>query len=276
MDEGGAVLPQGAVGEVVIRGPNVTPGYDGNPDANARAFTRGWFRTGDQGRLDGEGYLFLTGRLKEQINRGGEKVSPLEVDVVLLDPLTGEEAQEGEMCLRMDPRPVGLLKSYYGDPEKTADVFRDGVFHTGDIASRDENGVLTYVGRADDVFKSSDYKVSPFELESVLVQHAAVMEAAIVPTPDELRLAVPKAFVTLAPGHEPTAETARAILQHTLTQLPPYKRIRRIEFLELPKTISGKIRRVELRKAEVERSETGQAPQGYGTEFREEELDLKR
>lgn len=136
--------------------------------------------------------------------------------------------------------------------------------------------MLTYVGRADDVFKSSDYKVSPFELESVLVKHPAVMEGAIVPTPDELRLAVPKAFVTLAPGHEPTAETARAILQFTLTQLPPYKRIRRIEFLELPKTISGKIRRVELRKAEVERAQTGAAPDGYGTEFREEDLDLQR
>lgn len=198
------------------------------------------------------------------------------MDVTLIDPLTGEEAAEGEICLRLDPRPVGLLKSYYGNQEKTDEVFRDGVFHTGDIASRDENGVLTYVGRADDVFKSSDYKVSPFELESVLVKHPAVMEGAIVPTPDELRLAVPKAFVTLAPGHEPTAETAQSILQFTLTQLPPYKRIRRIEFLELPKTISGKIRRVELRKAEVERSETGAAPSGYGTEFREEDLDLKR
>ncbi len=85
MDDDGALLPQGEVGEVVIRGPNVTPGYDNNPSANAKAFTAGWFRTGDQGRLDEEGYLFLTGRLKEQINRGGEKISPLEVDVVLLD-----------------------------------------------------------------------------------------------------------------------------------------------------------------------------------------------
>ncbi len=85
MGDDGALLPQGGIGEVVIRGPNVTPGYDGNPAANAKAFTAGWFRTGDQGRLDEEGYLFLTGRLKEQINRGGEKISPLEVDVVLLD-----------------------------------------------------------------------------------------------------------------------------------------------------------------------------------------------
>ena len=85
MDDAGAILPQGATGEVVIRGANVTPGYDNNPAANAKAFTDGWFRTGDQGRIDAEGYLFLTGRLKEQINRGGEKVSPLEIDVVLLD-----------------------------------------------------------------------------------------------------------------------------------------------------------------------------------------------
>ncbi|MDY6056091.1 AMP-binding protein [Micrococcus sp.] len=197
-------------------------------------------------------------------------------DAVLVDPLTGAEADEGELCLRLDPRPVGLLKSYYGNEEKTAEVFRDGLFHTGDIASRDATGVLTYVGRADDVFKSSDYKISPFELESVLVEHPAVMEAAIVPTPDELRLAVPKAFVTLAPGYEPTADTARQILQHTLTQLPPYKRIRRIEFLELPKTISGKIRRVELRRAEVERAETGAAPEGFGVEHREEDLGLRR
>lgn len=197
-------------------------------------------------------------------------------DVVLRDPLTGEEGAEGEICVRLDPRPVGLMKGYHGDPEKTADAFRDGVYHTGDIASRDERGVLTYVGRADDVFKSSDYKVSPFELESVLVEHPAVMEGAIVPTPDELRLAVPKAFVTLAPGFEPTAETARDILQHTLATLPPYKRIRRIEFLELPKTISGKIRRVELRRAEVSRAESGLAPEGYGTEYREEDLDLRR
>ena len=198
------------------------------------------------------------------------------MDVVLIDPLTGEEAAEGEICLRLEPRPVGLLTSYFGNPEKTDEVFRDGVFHTGDIASQDANGVLTYVGRADDVFTSSDYKISPFELESVLVQHPAVVEAAIVPTPDELRLAVPKAFVTLAAAYEPTAETARDILQHALDQLPPYKRVRRIEFLELPKTISGKIRRVELRRAEVSRAETGEAPEGFGTEFLEEDLDLRR
>ena len=197
-------------------------------------------------------------------------------DVVLIDPMTDEEATEGELCLRLDPRPVGLMRGYYGDKAKTDDVFRNGLYHTGDVVSRDENGVFTYVGRADDVFKSSDYKVSPFELESVLVEHPAVMEAAIVPTPDELRLAVPKAFVTLSSGYEPTSETAAEILQYCLSKLPPYKRIRRIEFLELPKTISGKIRRVELRKAEEQRSQSGEVPEGYGTEYREEDLSLKR
>ncbi|OFR86735.1 Acetyl-coenzyme A synthetase [Micrococcus lylae] len=194
-------------------------------------------------------------------------------EIVLIDPLTGQEADEGEICVKLDPRPVGVLKSYFGNKEKTDEVFRDGLYHTGDIASKDEQGVYTYVGRADDVFKSSDYKVSPFELESVLVEHPAVMEGAIVPTPDEMRLAVPKAFVTLAAGYEPNEETAREILQYTVTKLPPYKRIRRIEFRELPKTISGKVRRVELRSEEVKRhggEEVG------GVEYREEDLGIQR
>ena len=194
-------------------------------------------------------------------------------EIVLIDPVTGQQAEEGEICVRLDPRPVGVLKSYYGNAEKTAEVFRDGLYHTGDIASRDENGVYTYVGRADDVFKSSDYKVSPFELESVLVEHPAVLESAIVPTPDQMRLAVPKAFVTLAPGHEPNEETARRILQFALDRLPPYKLIRRIEFRELPKTISGKVRRVELRREEVKRHGGEQLG---GVEYREEDLGIRR
>lgn len=198
-------------------------------------------------------------------------------EVVLIDPATDQEADEGELCLRLEPRPVGLMKGYYGDPEKNAEVFRNGLYHTGDVASRDEAGVFTYVGRADDVFKSSDYKISPFELESVLVEHPAVVEAAIVPAPDEIRLAVPKAFVTLAQGWEPGQETATEVLQHCLDRLPPYKRIRRIEFQELPKTISGKIRRVELRKTEEERAHSDSDSGDYGIEFREEDLpELKR
>lgn len=195
-------------------------------------------------------------------------------DIAVVDAVTGDESSEGELCLRPDRRPVGLMRGYYGDPERTAEAFRDGLYHTGDIVSVEENGVFSYVGRSDDVFKSNDYKISPFELESVLVEHPAVLEAAIVPTPDELRLAVSKAFVTLAPGRTGDAATATEILASCRTKVAPSKRIRRIEFLKLPKTSSGTIRRVELRSAETRRSESGRAPEGYGTEYREEDLSL--
>ena len=180
-------------------------------------------------------------------------------DVILLDPATGEErlgdGAEGELCLRLagpGGRPVGLMAGYHGDPEKTAESMRDGAYHTGDVASVDARGYITYVGRADDVFKASDYRISPFELESVLIAHPAVAEAAVVPSPDATRLAVPKAYVVLAPGYSPTAETAESILAYARKNLAAYKRVRRIEFAELPKTISGKIRRVELRGREQE------------------------
>jgi len=178
-------------------------------------------------------------------------------DVVLLDPATGEErvgaGAEGELCLRLtgpQGRPVGLMVGYRGDAGRTTDSMRDHAYHTGDIASRDARGYITYVGRSDDVFKASDYRISPFELESVLIEHPAVAEAAVVPSPDPTRLAVPKAYVVLAPGYPPTAQTAESILSYARQHLAPYKRVRRIEFAELPKTISGKIRRVELRGRE--------------------------
>ncbi len=203
-------------------------------------------------------------------------------DVVLVDPATGEESDDGELCLRLDPRPVGLMTAYYGDPEKTAEAFRDGYYHTGDMASRDENGVITYVGRGDDVFKSSDYKLSPFELESVLIEHPAVAEAAVVPSPDPVRLSVPKAFVVLAPGYTPGPRVAEDILRYCRDHLAPFKRIRRLEFAELPKTISGKIRRVELRQSEERRHGSdgqpgaGPLPAGLGVEYSESEfLGLK-
>ena len=195
-------------------------------------------------------------------------------DPVLVDPATGaESATEGELCLRLDPRPLPLMTGYYDTPDQPNEelndhAFRGGVYHTGDVVSRDADGYLTYVGRADDVFKSSDYKISPFELESVLIEHPAVAEAAIVPAPDPVRLAVPKAYVVLAAGWEPTAETARAILSHCREQLSPFKRVRRLEFSELPKTISGKIRRVELRG--VEETATDRRP----GEFRDTDFDF--
>lgn len=174
------------------------------------------------------------------------------MDVRLIDPITGEETNHGEICLSIDPRPVGLTPGYYQADEKNAEVFRDGYYHTGDIAERDEDGYITYVGRDDDVFKASDYRLSPFELESAVIEHEAVAEVAVVPSPDPIRLAVPKAYVALTAGFEPNAETAEAILKHCRDNLAPYKRIRRLEFYELPKTVSGKIRRVDLRKRENE------------------------
>ena len=210
--------------------------------------------------------------------------------VVLADPLTGERrtqpsaegasqrgtseertevvvSAEGEICLDLTERPVALMTGYRDDAERNDAAMAGGLYHTGDVASLDADGYLTYVGRTDDVFKSSDYRISPFELESVLIEHPAVAEAAVVPSPDPVRLSVPKAYVVLATGYQPDADTARDILRHCAEQLGPFKRIRRLEFAELPKTISGKIRRVELRGSEAARHGERSA-----TEFREEDF----
>ncbi|MGW6566385.1 AMP-binding protein [Streptomyces sp. NPDC054975] len=184
--------------------------------------------------------------------------------VTLVDPVSGKaDVDEGEICLDLSTDPVGLMTGYHGDPERTAEAMAGGYYRTGDIGSRDEEGYITYIGRADDVFKASDYKISPFELESALLEHEAVAEAAVVPAPDPLRLAVPKAYVVLADGWEPNAETAQALFAHSRAVLAPYKRLRRIEFAELPKTVSGKIRRVELRE---------RTAKGEGTEYTEGDL----
>ncbi|MFF0434319.1 AMP-binding protein [Streptomyces sp. NPDC004327] len=173
--------------------------------------------------------------------------------VTLVDPVSGTpDVEEGEICLDLAAGPVGLMTGYHGDPERTAEAMAGGFYRTGDIGARDEDGYITYIGRADDVFKASDYKISPFELESALLEHEAVAEAAVVPAPDPLRLAVPKAYVVLAAGWEPGPDTAKALFAHSREVLAPYKRIRRIEFADLPKTVSGKIRRVELRKLTAE------------------------
>jgi acetyl-CoA synthetase len=182
--------------------------------------------------------------------------------IALLDP-EGREADDGEIALPLGERPLGLTTGYRDDDLLNAQAMRGGYYHTGDLASRDTDGYITYVGRTDDVFKASDYRISPFELESVLIEHEAVAEAAVVPAPHPLRLAVPKAYVAVAPGWEPTRETARAILTYARQQLAPYKRIRQLEFADLPKTISGKIRRVELR---------AHAARGGEDEFRDEDF----
>jgi acetyl-CoA synthetase len=186
----------------------------------------------------------------------------------------GVPSDEGEICIDLSRRPVGLMVGYADDDERTDEAMRDGFYHTGDVGSRDADGYITYVGRADDVFKASDYRISPFELESVLIEHEAVAEAAVVPSPDPIRLAVPKAYVVLAAGHEPNADTARSILAFAREHLAPYKRIRRLEFAELPKTISGKIRRVELRGREQEVHAAADAT--VDGEYREEDFpDLR-
>ncbi|MEE1803410.1 AMP-binding protein [Streptomyces sp. JV176] len=184
--------------------------------------------------------------------------------VELLDPVTGEPGvAEGEICLDLAARPVGLMTGYHGEPDRTAEAMAGGYYRTGDIGARDADGYITYVGRSDDVFKASDYKISPFELESALLEHEAVAEAAVVPAPDPLRLAVPKAYVVLAEGWEPGPDTAKVLFAHSRALLAPYKRIRRLEFAELPKTVSGKIRRIELRERTAE---------GSGAEYDEGEL----
>jgi len=189
--------------------------------------------------------------------------------VTLLDP-DGHPADEGEIALPVDEPPLGLMTGYADNPAATANAMRDGYYRTSDVAARTADGYFTYIGRADDVFKSSDYRISPFELESVLIEHEAVAEAAIVPSPDEIRLSVPKAYILLTAAAPPTRETARSILEYTHQRLAPFKRIRRLEFVkELPKTISGKIRRVQLRRLEHDDNREDAL---RGAEFREDEF----
>ncbi len=187
--------------------------------------------------------------------------------VVLVDPVTGEPGRDGEICLDLSRRPLGLMTGYAGDAERDAEAMRGGYYHTGDVATCDDDGYITYVGRTDDVFKASDYRISPFELESVLIEHDAVAEAAVVPSPDPLRLAVPKAYVLLAAGRSPGPSWPGTSWPSSASGCPATSGSAGVEFAELPKTISGKIRRVELRAQEA-------GPRGVRgtTEFWEEDL----
>ncbi|HSM87965.1 MAG TPA: AMP-binding protein, partial [Candidatus Limnocylindrales bacterium] len=197
----------------------------------------------------------------------GSMGRPLPGFRVALINAEGKEAEEGELCLRLDPRPTGLMPGYQGDDGKSIPM-EGPLYHTGDVVQRDKEGYLTFVGRSDDVFKASDYRISPFEVESALIEHPDVVECAVVPSPDPIRMAVVKAFVTLRAGAAPSREMALSIFQHSRKALAPYKRVRRLEFVDLPKTISGKIRRVQLRTAEAERPPEAK-PQ---TEYREEDF----
>ncbi len=194
--------------------------------------------------------------------------------IALLDEEGQPAKAEGEICIALgDARPAGLMAGYEGDASLSEFTERHGYYHTGDVAARDADGYVTYVGRADDVFKSSDYRISPFELESALIEHDAVAEAAVVPSPDPVRGLVPKAFIFLKPGRTPERELAFEIFKFLRRRLAPYKRIRRLEFSDLPKTVSGKIRRVELRRRETERG--GEAPRGPLEFWQEDFPELK-
>jgi len=195
------------------------------------------------------------------------------VPVGIVDPLSGERldgAGEGEICLDLAAHPLPLMTGYLGDEARNTDAMAGGFYHTGDVAAIDDEGYISYIGRTDDVFKASDYKISPFELESVLIEHPAVAEAAIVPAPDAVRLAVPKAYLVLVEGGSPDAATAESIFAFARERLAPWQRVRRLEFAELPKTISGKIRRVELRGRENDLARDDVRPDG---EFRDDDFE---
>lgn len=206
---------------------------------------------------DGYGQTETTAQIANtpgQPIKPGSMGRPLPGYAVTLVDAAGDEVAgtgEGQIALRLgEDRPVGLMQGYAGDDQRTGEALGGEFYLTGDVAERDADGYYTYVGRADDVFKSSDYRISPFELESVIIRHEAVTEAAVIPSPHATRLSVPKAVLTLRAGYEPGPELAADIFAWLREELSPFKRIRRIEFAELPKTVSGKIRRVELRQAE--------------------------
>jgi acetyl-CoA synthetase len=212
----------------------------------------------------------LAGNSPGQKIKIGSMGRPLPGYRVQISDADGNPAREGEVTLLLGAdRPAGLMQGYQGDDGRLSGAEGE-LYRSGDVVFEDDEGYLTFVGRSDDVFKSSDYRISPFELESVLLEHELVAEAAVVPSPDPIRLAVPKAFVLLASGAERSPETALSIFKHLHARLAPFKRIRRMEIVsELPKTISGKIRRVQLRR--LERDNDRDDPL-RGREFREEDF----
>lgn len=185
--------------------------------------------------------------------------SPLyDIDVVGDEGEVMPPGKEGNVAIKLTPRPFALFKEYANDPQRTRDAFRGEWYYTGDRATKDADGYFWFVGRADDVIKSSGYRIGPFEVESALLKHPAVGEAAVVPAPDTVRGAVVKAYVVLRPGYAPSQELADELAAFVAKETGPYKHPRRIEFvqsLEPVKTISGKIRRKNLRQAEYGQAE---------------------
>ncbi len=253
----------------------ISAGEPLNPEVIERVRS-GWGLTIRDGYGQTETTAFV-GNTPGQKLKPGSMGRPLPGYRVTLLDAEGTPQKEGEICLTLAPRPTGLMQGYQGEGGSILPPGQSD-YHTGDVAVVDDDGYLTYVGRADDVFKASDYRISPFELESALIEHPAVAEAAVVPSPDPLRLAVPKAFVVLAAGHAADRQTALSIFRHCRTALAPFKRVRRIEFSDLPKTISGKIRRVELRRAEAAKQQGGQRTslEFWEDDFAESELVAPR
>jgi acetyl-CoA synthetase len=212
----------------------------------------------------------LAGNSPGQKVKVGSMGRPLPGYRVQITDGDGHETKEGEVSLLLGvDRPAGLMQGYQGEDGKLSGADGD-LYRSGDVVFADDEGYLTFVGRSDDVFKSSDYRISPFELESILLEHEAVAEAAVVPCPDPIRLAIPKAYVLLVSGVACSPATALSIFEHLHVRLAPFKRIRRIEIVtELPKTISGKIRRVQLRRLEHDNTRDDAL---RGEEFREEEF----
>lgn len=200
-------------------------------------------------------------------------------DIAIVDDdgnLISEPNTVGHIVVRLDRwKPIGLFTGYIGDEEKTRSVFRNNMYYTGDKAYFDKKGYWWFIGRADDVIKTSDYRVGPFEVESALIEHHAVAEAAVIGSPDKIRWQIVKAFVVLKPDYRPSRELALDIFVHCSKILAKYKVPRIIEFVsELPKTISGKIRRNELRKIEEDRRAKGE--RGEYEYFYSEFEELKR
>ncbi|HEY0511595.1 MAG TPA: AMP-binding protein [Thermoanaerobaculia bacterium] len=229
----------------------VSAGEPLNPEVIARV-REAWGLTVRDGYGQTETTCQIGNPPGEEVKVGGmgKPLPGYRIDLIDAD---GHAGDEGEIAIRLDPRPLPLMAGYLDNPEVSARLLGGSHYRTSDVATRDAGGTFWYVGRADDVFKSSDYRISPFELESALIEHDSVAEAAVVPSPDPIRLSVPKAYVVLKPGVEPSPAAAHALFRFSRQRLAPFARIRRIEFAELPKTISGKIRRVQLRAMEKER-----------------------
>lgn len=183
----------------------------------------------------------------------GKPVPLYNVAILREDGSRCDVGETGEICISIDPHPAGIMMEYYLDPEKTASAMHDGWYHTGDTAWVDEDGYFWYVGRNDDVIKSSGYRIGPFEIESVMLEHPAVREVAVTGVPDELRGSAVKATVVLADGFEGTDELTSELQAWVKDQTAPYKYPRIIDYVnELPRTVNGKIRRVAIRESDKE------------------------